>query len=146
VSATNNNNPNGGINMILDRSQPEPARLLTLAITLCAPRYDVLDDVGRIVSSANGRTLLAGCRTLSRRARLLSLVLGFECDGRHIPPEAEAITQLDGLTFVVTKSHARPGVNTSRHRTFVVCPVCGRTVPMGRIHQHAPVHRDLLEA
>lgn len=32
--------------------------------------------------------------------------------------------------------------NSSKHRVFIYCPVCGKYMPIGRIGQHAKVHRN----
>lgn len=33
-------------------------------------------------------------------------------------------------------------VKSSKHRTFGICPSCGKTIPLGRMQQHAKIHKD----
>ena len=129
----------------------DPTELLAQAIKVCENRGDYRDPDGTVVpfDAVPPPHDCDGVRYVSRRARLLTAILGTECDGTHLPPEAEARVVLDDLVFVVrphvphTEINARTGKpwKSSRHRVFVVCPVCGRRVPVGRIHQHAVVHR-----
>ena len=33
-------------------------------------------------------------------------------------------------------------VKSSKHRTFATCPACQKTIPLGRLAQHAKIHKE----
>jgi hypothetical protein len=33
-------------------------------------------------------------------------------------------------------------VKSSKHRSFGICPACGATIPLGRMQQHAKIHKE----
>jgi hypothetical protein len=59
--------------------------------------------------------------------------------GHTFPKTAEGTANIGGVVFKLYK-HVPRGHKTSKHRLYAVCPVCGKDVPVGRMHQHATVH------
>lgn len=57
------------------------------------------------------------------------IIQGIECWVEPAPPRATTMRWGREVT-----------VKSSKHRTFGICPACGKTVPLGRMHQHAKVH------
>lgn len=49
-----------------------------------------------------------------------------------VEPKAPRVTTMRWGREVTVKS--------SKHRAFCICPVCGETIPLGRIRQHAKIH------
>jgi hypothetical protein len=49
-----------------------------------------------------------------------------------------------GIVFWIKSSEsvAKGRGKSSAHRVFCECPECGRSIPVGRMHQHAVVHRS----
>ncbi|CAB4194375.1 hypothetical protein UFOVP1254_29 [uncultured Caudovirales phage] len=67
------------------------------------------------------------------------------------PPEGMAKRTIQGIECWVepkeeTRFEMRWGKNravkSSKHRTFGICPACGKTVPLGRMQQHAKIHKE----
>lgn len=53
-------------------------------------------------------------------------------------------TNIFGIAFWIktTESVAKSmRYKSSAHRVFVECPECGRSIPVGRLHQHAKIHK-----
>ena len=63
--------------------------------------------------------------------------------GRKIPKQAKGVAEVEGVTFVLHEHTGhKSGRKSSMHRLFATCPVCGKDIPAGRMHQHAVVHDE----
>ena len=65
------------------------------------------------------------------------------------PAEGMPMRVIQGITVWVEPAPPRTTtmrwgrevtVKSSKHRTFGVCQACQKTIPLGRMHQHAKVH------
>lgn len=70
---------------------------------------------------------------------MLAASMGVPYKGTRFPKEAEGTANIGGVVFKLHK-HVPRGRKTSKHRLYAQCPVCGKDVPVGRMHQHATVH------
>jgi len=61
--------------------------------------------------------------------------------GRKIPKSAKGVAEVEGVRFVLHEHVGHgSGRKSSKHRLYASCPVCGKDIPAGRMHQHATVH------
>jgi len=63
----------------------------------------------------------------------------FGIDDERLPPEGLDPRMVDGFKVWV-EPLARSREAGKFHRAMLECPHCGRTIPIGRFHQHLPIH------
>ena len=71
--------------------------------------------------------------------------LGVNVKGRKIPKSAHGSVEVEGVKFVLHEHiPAKSGNKYSEraHRLYAICPMCGKDIPAGRMHQHAVVHNE----
>ena len=69
--------------------------------------------------------------------------LGVNVKGNKIPKQAKGVAEVEGVNFVLHEHTGhKSGRKSSMHRLFAICPVCGKDIPAGRMHQHAVVHDE----
>lgn len=59
--------------------------------------------------------------------------------GRHLPPEGMPPREIQGITVWVKPQEANR--KSSLHRVYAKCPACGKEMSVGRLPQHASVHK-----
>ncbi len=62
--------------------------------------------------------------------------------GNKIPPNFEGKIYYCGVNFTVVASNSDGRDKVSKHRVFVQCLRCGRTIPAGRLGQHIRQSED----
>lgn len=62
--------------------------------------------------------------------------------GSRLPAEGLGASYVQGIwVWVEPQRPLAPGQRKrSAHRIMALCPVCGKTVPVGRLRQHSKVH------
>ena len=76
---------------------------------------------------------------ISEPRKQVLAAMGVPYRSTKIPKEAHGVAVVEGVTFKLHR-HIPKGRKVSKHRLFAECPVCGKDVPVGRLHQHAVVH------
>lgn len=63
--------------------------------------------------------------------------------GSHLPKEGMPPRLIQGIKVWVNPiKWPHPLRKSSTHRVMAECPVCGKTMSAGRLHQHAKVHQQ----
>jgi hypothetical protein len=58
--------------------------------------------------------------------------------GHHLPKEGMPVRKIQGIEVWVASSDVKK--NRFTHRVMAKCPVCGKAMSAGRLHQHATIH------